>query len=249
METWTCMCQAQVTADDRESLVVPVELHFDAAHAELEVTETSVRNYLEAEVLQTGPTERLDEIGDVTIRPITPESLDDFLALFDHDAFSTAPEWAACYCLFHHLGGAEIDLVDWSNRTWQKNRAEITGRIDTGTTTGLLAYVGDKPVAWCNASSRASMPAHAGRDDIPDIDVGSIVCFVVAPPYRHHGVMERMLTTACEQLAADGFRYAEGYPPEELRGPNSAYRGTVSLFENAGFEKEAEGPVYRKGLT
>jgi hypothetical protein len=57
------------------------------------------RNVAEAPERLTGGTERLAEIGDITVYPVTEDRVDDWLRFFDHDAFAGNPDWAACYCL------------------------------------------------------------------------------------------------------------------------------------------------------
>lgn len=245
MRESSCECGAVLTGADIDALVSEGVQHYGAVHPELELTETSIRNYFEAEERLDGPTVRLDEIGEITVRRIEPALKDDILEFFDRRAFAGNPPWAMCYCMFHHIGGRYAG--EWSHRTWQQNRSDLSLQVDTGTTTGVVAYVDGELAGWCNASSRSTFPEHAdGNDD----NIGSIVCFVVAPPYRGHGVARSLLDGALDLLVDQGRTIAEAYPVTEPRSSASAYVGTLDLYQDAGFEVASNEPlVVRKNLT
>jgi GNAT superfamily N-acetyltransferase len=212
--------------------MVPVALmHFTEIHPEYGLREVNIRDYLEAEDRLSPVRRRLDEIGPVEIRPATPDRLEDVLHFFDYEGFAGKFEWAACYCTAHHLTEAE----DGDGYCRARNRAILAGRVDEQTTTGLLAYADGKVVAWCNASPRSAFPHYAGRDGLDDDTVGSIVCFVVAPPYRRHGLANKLLEAACDSFVDRGFKMAEAYPNKEARDDGSAYHGPISMYLDAGF--------------
>jgi len=64
--------------------------------------------------------------------------------------------------------------------------------------------------------------------------VGTAICFVIAPPYRRHGIARRLLDAACEGFAAQGLAYAEGFPVKEPQSDAQAYHGPPSLYQAAG---------------
>lgn len=234
----TCHCSTLLTAEDTEALVTPVKAHFDEAHPEFGLTATSVRNYLESEDRSTGPVDRLDEIGEIEIRAITVDSGPDVGRFFDLDAFPDNPAWGACYCMFFPRGGRQND--DWGNETWQTNRADQMDRIAAGKTTGMLAYVEGRMVGWCNASARGEFPGLATGDDG---GVASVVCFVIAPPYRGHGVAKRLLDGVVSRFAEMGFASLEAYPIRDPADEKAAFHGSLDLFERAGFEITSEDPL------
>lgn len=234
----TCHCSTLLTAEDTEALVTPVKAHFDEAHPEFGLTSTSVRNYLESEDRSTGPVDRLDEIGEIEIRAITVDSGPDVGRFFDLDAFPDNPAWGACYCMFFPRGGHQND--DWGNETWQANRADQMDRIAAGKTTGMLAYVEGRMVGWCNTTARGELPGLATGDDG---GVASVVCFVIAPPYRGHGVAKRLLDGVVSRFAAIGFTGLEAYPVRDPADERAAYHGSLDLFERAGFEVTSEDPL------
>ena len=193
---------------------------------------------------------RLDHVGAVVIKELTPETVDDFLSFFDKDAFADNPGWSDCYCMEKHVAAEE-----WTRRTGADNRRDQEARIRRGTGRGLLAYVDGRPVGWCNAGSRTSMIGLDHNRDFRSEDperIGAIVCFVIASQYRRHGVARRLLDAACDSLAREGFAFAEAYPLKQGGGDAQEYRGPLQMYLDAGFETFRDGPrwaVVRKELA
>ena len=240
-----CFCGFVIEGSDMDAAVASGVAHWGEVHPEYGLTETSIRNYLEGEQRINGPTERLDEIGEIEIRDISVDTRADIVDFFDYRAFADNTAWGMCYCMFHHIGGRYAG--EWPHRTWQENRSDLADRIDQGKTTGVVAYVDGELAGFCNATARSAFPARTGDDDE---GVGSIVCFVVAPPYRGHGVSRAMLTAALERLRELGMSVAEAYPIVDPETGASAFVGTLSLYENAGFDVFSEDPlVVRKQLA
>ncbi|HEX2403374.1 MAG TPA: GNAT family N-acetyltransferase [Acidimicrobiia bacterium] len=236
--TMTCHCQAVIAAEDTESLIAPAKAHYDEEHPEYELTLTDMRNYLESEDRSTGPTERLESIGEVEVLPMGPDSAMDAIEFFDTDAFPDYPQWGACYCMFFPRGGRANE--NWGQEPWRENREDQLHRIRDGKTTGMLAYSGGKVVGWCNASPRAEFPGLAtGNDE----EIVSVVCFVIAPPYRGHGVATRLLEGVVSNFTNRGFRRLEAYPVRETGDQRKAFHGTLELFSRFGFEVESEVPL------
>lgn len=234
MTSYTCdFCRHVIEAADEPSLIDLVTEHFTEAHAEYEIGRVAVENYFAATHRLTGATERLDEIGDIEIVPAGVDRLDDILAFFDHDAFAGMPEWAACYCMYHHL---PHDM--WGERRWQDNRADLAARINSGETTGVLAYSEGSMVGWCNASLRKELPARTeGTEEDQTVLVTS--CFQIAPPYRGHGIATRLLAGAIELAKKQECSAVEGFPNSNPDATNpEAFPGPVALYRSAGFEIE-----------
>lgn len=234
----TCPCGAEYVGVDTESLVEPVFEHFDRSHPEYQLSRVSVRNYLEAEDRSTGDTERVDSVGSVEIVPITPERAEEVVRFFDVDAFPDNPAWGSCYCMFYFLGGR--DNPAWGHQPWQEVRQAQFDRIESGTTTGTLAYVDDRLVGWCNATARSRFPGRMVGDDQ---EVCSVVCFVIAPPYRRHGLATRLLDGAVEGARSTGFRTVEAYPKRDPESPAAAFVGSLHLYQRAGFGIASEDPL------
>ena len=99
---------------------------------------------------------------------------------------------------------------------------------------------------WCSVAPHATYRRLERSRTIPQPDdahgTWSIVCFVVRPRYRKHGLMHRLLAGAVEHAAAHHAAAVEGYPvaARERVDVISGYVGTVTLFERAGFNR---GPL------
>lgn len=233
MHTDTCFCGEGFSGESMDALLPVVKAHFDEAHANFGVTEQGALNWLESRDRVNGPTERLERIGTVEVRDVTPDLVGDWVSFFDHDAFADNRGWASCYCLFHHVGGSQ---QEWQQRSWRDNRSGMSERLRTGASWGLLAYVGGRPAAWCNASPRTAYPHH----DDGDASVGCVMCFVVATPYRGHGVATKLLEAACARFAREGMAAVEAYPRRETPWSGAAYHGPLKMYEAAGFQVVAE---------
>ena len=195
--------------------------------------------------------ERLPEIGKIEVHEVTPDRVGDYQEFFDHHAFRDFPGWQSCYCMETHRSQSE---EEWAVRTAQDNRRDMSESISRGHVTALLAYVDGKPVGWCNygETTRLAGVMHRFELDARQYDgVGSIACFVIAAPYRGHGVASRLLDAAVSRLRDRGVKVAEAYPINDKQSPQSNYRGPLSMYLRAGFEPHREtGPyvVVRKAL-
>jgi hypothetical protein len=115
-----------------------------------EAVRNYARNYGEAAERLSGDTDRLSEIGSVTVHPVTEDRLDDWLRFFDHDAFAGNPDWASCYCPEPHVPATP----EQPERAWRQTRATMVERLRSGTTFGYLAYVEGRAAGRVNASLR-----------------------------------------------------------------------------------------------
>jgi GNAT superfamily N-acetyltransferase len=185
--------------------------------------------------------ERLPEIGAIDVRDVTPELVSEYQRFFDQHAFRDFPAWQSCYCMETHR---TQDDAEWAARSAADNRRDMSDSIGRGDVTALLAFAGDQPVGWCNygETTRLAGVMHKLKLDAQDHEgVGSVACFVIAAPYRGHGVASLLLSAAIDRLRARGLRAVEAYPP---RGgddtPQGNYRGPLSLYLRAGFEPYRE---------
>ncbi len=228
-------CDAQLDADTAHEAVEAFLTHAGESHTWTypdAAIRNYARNYAEATERLTGGTERLVAIGDVTVHPATAERIDDWLQFFDHDAFADNPGWASCYCLEPHEPAA-------SERSWRDTRASMTDRLRCCSTVGYLAYVDGRAAGWVNASPRSEYGLYKQVDvgGPPPQSVIGISCFVVAPPFRRHGVAAALLDRAILDAAARGASWIEGYPHNKPDGGDAAhFRGSRSMFEERGFQ-------------
>lgn len=233
-----------------------VRLSWDANEVVAGLLESEADNFLrglrlEHDAAAQAEIARKPEIGKVEILDVTPDRVADYQHFFDHDAFRDYPAWQSCYCMETHRTQTD---ADWAVRTAADNRRDMTEMIGAGKVTALLAYVDGKPVGWCNygETTRLNGVMHRfGLNAAEQNGVGSVACFVIAAPYRGHGVATELLDAALERLLARGVKVAEAYPVKELKSPQSNYRGPLSMYLAAGFEPYRETErhlILRKNL-
>ncbi len=189
----------------------------------------------------------------IGVERLTPARRDDFLRFFDHErgpAFADNPEWAKCYCHFYHVPKA----IAWDNLDGVANRTAMTARIEAAEMDGFLAYSADEVVGWLNAQPIVRLPhcfARMGiappRQEVAPEYAAAIVCFVIAPGWRHRGVASALLAGALASFEARGIRVVDAFPFKsgDSTAATDHYHGPLSLFRNAGFEVLAE----HKNLT
>jgi GNAT superfamily N-acetyltransferase len=219
--------------------------------------EAEAENHLRALRLAVDPAARaalvrLDSIGEIEVRDVTPDVVADYQAFFDHDAFQDYPSWQACYCMEPHRTETDEGVAP----TAAENRQQMSAMISRREVTALLAYVDGKPVGWCNYGETTRLGGVVHRYGLEAADhegVGSIACFVIASPYRGHGVASRLLDAAIERLRKKGLRAVEAYPGRAVhdRLPQLHFRGPLSMYLRAGFEPYRENDrhlIVRKAL-
>jgi GNAT superfamily N-acetyltransferase len=234
---------ARFDGDDLESLVEQLVAHVftthDVPYPDAEVR-LWARNFAEASARADGPTERLPSIGAIEVHPVTEDRIDDWLHFFDRDAFADNPDWGSCFCLHPHVG-------DGPERPWRDVRAEMIERLRSGATLGYLAYVDGRAAGWVNASRRSTYAKYADVDPdgpAPDEVVG-VSCFVIAPPYRRHGVSSALLDRVVADAEARGARFIEGYPRRAVDdGDAASFCGPRSMFDARSFAPAEEHDRY-----
>lgn len=230
----TCFeCSATLNADDLAGLADAFLAHGRDKH-EWPFTDQAIRNFAEATQRLTGSSERLDAIGIVEVAPVTAERVDDWLSFFDHDAFAGKPEWAGCYCFEPH----DYDPANPPTEThhWSYPRQQMTERLRDGRTRGYLAYVDGRAGGWVNASLRSEYALYRNGDN--DAAVIGVSCFIIAPPYRRHGLAEQLLDRVIAEAPSRGATAIEAYPFLTV-GDEAAsnFRGPRSMYEKRGFEE------------
>jgi GNAT superfamily N-acetyltransferase len=230
-------CDALIEAEGADAVIDGFVAHGRESHSWTypeEALRNYARNYSEAVERISGATERLPAISALTIHPTTKDRVDDWLRFFDHDGFAGNPDWASCYCLEPHVPATP----EQPERAWRDTRAAVCERLRGGTTFGYLAYVDGRPAGWVNASRRSDYGLYRDVDPggpAPAAVIG-ISCFVIAPPFRRHGVASALLDRVIADAAARGAAWIEGYP---LNKPDDSdaghFRGPRSMYDARGF--------------
>ena len=126
--------------------------------------------------------------------------------------------------------------------------------IDSGTVTGLLAYMDGEVVGWVAVEPRSAYEklAHSrALKPVDDKEVWSVTCFYVAKKYRKQGIAIGLLKGAVDYVKRQGGKIVEGYPVDAQRDMPAPfiYTGTASAFQQAGFKEVARNtptrPIFR----
>ena len=149
-----------------------------------------------------------------------------------------------CYCVAWWVSTWD----GWGERTDAQNREFREELFARGEDDGYVLYVDGEPAGWCQCGPRdrlAKLVAAYGLQ--PDPRAWAITCFVIRPAFREHGHALTLLRGVVADLGRRGVVYVQGFPRAGDRlEPGEAWRGTVSLFAQAGSELDREtagGPV------
>ena len=131
------------------------------------------------------------------------------------------------------------------------------GDPGAGSTSGLVAYLGERPVGWCAVEPRPAygglvrnnrVPWEGRDEDKADDSVWAITCLFARAGHRKQGVGRALALAAVEHARASGARAVEAYPmtvgsaiSEEL------HVGTVSVYADAGLV-ELGRPTQRRAV-
>lgn len=163
--------------------------------------------------------------------PVTPDRFDDFA-----DVINPNRRESHCWCLSHRLRTQDIDELGEGSRE-QAMRRLCEGEHPPG----VVTYLHDVPVGWCNIGPRAEIPRLSRSRlirPVDDVAVWSIVCVVVRGGHRKKGVTGELIQGAVAYAAANGAPAVEAYPvdPPGRMDTTMAFVGTRSMFERVGFE-------------
>ncbi len=152
------------------------------------------------------------------------------------ELFSAPGDGRWCWCQWWRRPGS-----NWSNATVDENRGRLRALIDLDPAPGLVAMDGDRAIGWVGLGPRADFERLARSRTLPQLPgdgVWVVNCFVTARSARRSGVARALLDAAVEYAREHGASTIEGYPVDPGEGrvsPASAYMGTTSMFERAGF--------------
>ena len=176
------------------------------------------------------------------VHPATASRWTDLVAVIGHCAVANK-----CWCAYWYLSNA-----DYKSGWGEQNRLPLESRVAAGEEPGIIGYVDGEPAAWVSVAPRTAFDRlnrsknFAPLDDVP---VWAVNCFVVAKPFRRHGLMPLLARAAGDFALARGAPGAEAYPiePSEKSGSGDLYVGTVNAFEAAGYVEVAR-PLPRRPI-
>ncbi|MFQ5651169.1 MAG: GNAT family N-acetyltransferase [bacterium] len=172
-----------------------------------------------------------ETLSNLHFEPLTPERWPDF-----ENLFGARGACGGCWCMWYRLKRSEFE-----RNKGDGNKHAIKARVDAGTVPGLLAYCGDRAVAWCSVAPREEFPVLQRSHILKPVDdrpVWSIVCFFVTKDLRRCGLTRALLEAVIDYVKERGATILEGYPvaPKTDGYPVVfACTGFQSAFEKAGF--------------
>ena len=173
----------------------------------------------------------------VEVRPVTGETWDALAELFREGG---DPRW--CWCQYWRLRSK-----DFSAAKVPQLRERLHDQALSAQPPGLVAFDGAKAVGWVSLGPRTDFERIVRSRVIPAIDdrpVWSIVCFAVSSTARGRGVGRSLLDAAIAYARERRADALEAYPVRIGEGeaihPESAFTGTVPMFERAGFRVVAD---------
>lgn len=178
----------------------------------------------------------------VRIQRVNPEDWPDFEALFESRG---GPK--NCWCVLWRPTSTPKAKMDKADR-----KAAMLTCVTSGGPVGLLAYVDNKPVAWCSVGPRPHFINLGGADDYPDLTrVWSLTCFFVKRPMRRSGLSDQLIQAALVYARDNEATHLEAYPVDP-ESPSYQFMGFVPQFEKHGFERIGQAGkrrhVYRLAL-
>src|SRR3954454_8215168 len=169
--------------------------------------------------------------------------------------FGTRGDAAGCQCQRYKLGWTVRHEMALDELRFRLHDQTDCGHPESGTTSGIVAYVDGEPAAWCAIEPRPNYPyltrtVWGGRNEDPhDESVWSVTCFVVRVGYRRRGITYELAKASIDLARSHGARALEAYPmitiPEQEITWGELHVGAVKVFAAAGF-REIRHPSKRR---
>lgn len=160
----------------------------------------------------------------LSIHPVTESLWPDLENLFGKQGACNG-----CWCMFWRIG------PDYHKRDRSLNKADFHNIISSNEPVGLLAFLDDVPVGWCQLTPRQTLPwliKNGYGDFNKGYNVWCISCFYIKSRHRRKGITLALVKGAMEYAKKAGADLLEAYP-RESRG---SYTGKPSTFLKAGFK-------------
>jgi GNAT superfamily N-acetyltransferase len=189
----------------------------------------------------------------ITIVPANEASWEHVQAVF-----GTRGDPARCWCQRYKMQPRE----SWASVGPEELRFRLrtqtdAGHRESGTTSGLVAYLDGEPAGWCAVEPRTAYPRLLLKTRVPwegraedktDDSVWAVTCFVTRTGFRRRGVSTALARAAVEFARERGARALEGYPMISNPGKDllvEHHVGTRGSFAAAGFT-EVSRPTLRR---
>lgn len=146
-----------------------------------------------------------------------------------------------CWCTYHLCSRPVFEHM-----LPEERRAVHQKLIASGVATGLICYLDDIPVGWCQFGP-ASIFEHANRkrtyrafDKTNEMKPDwRITCVFVDKSYRRQGLAKKVLAEAIGAIKAMGGGVTEAFPFVIPGKKIPEYTGSVEMYEAEGFQEAA----------
>ena len=173
------------------------------------------------------------------VQRLTPKRFGDLETLFAARGCSVARN---CWCMYYRWSGPPPQRpagVPYA----AASRAAFKALLDDGRFMGLIAYAGKEPVGWLSVGPREDYAKLQRSPVMKPVDaqkVWSVICFVVAGPWRGKGVAKALLDAAVE-VARKKRVTLEAYPVDKpgRTADDNLWFGPKSMFDACGFDEVA----------
>ena len=192
--------------------------------------------------------------GSLTVVPANEASFEELQTVFG----SRGPA-ANCQCQRYKLRPREAFRKFPVEERAQRLREQTDcGHPESGSTSGLVAYLDPEPVGWCAVEPRPAyiglvrnsrVPWEGRDEDKGDESVWAVTCIFVRAGFRGRGIAYALAKAAVAFARERGARALEGYPivtrPGQQITWDEAHPGGPSVFEAAGLV-EVHRPTLRR---
>lgn len=191
--------------------------------------------------------------GDISVVPANEASWEDLDVVLGPARCHSA----RCYCQRHKIPNSQWNQIDDDERAFLLRSQTDCGNPESGTTSGLVAYLDHQPVGWCAVEPRTAykkllssrVPWVGRNEDKNDDGVWAITCFIIRTGYRQRGITYELTRAAAEFARRRGARAVEGYPMITVPGQEISWGelhvGSRNAFAAAGF-REVTRPTTRR---
>ena len=189
----------------------------------------------------------------ISVVPANEASWEDIQAVL-----GTRGEPSSCQCQRYKMQPGESWASVGARGLASRLRTQTGGPAESGTTSGLVAYLDGEPVGWCAVEPRTAYPRLLLKTRVPwasraedktDDSVWAVTCFVTRVGFRRRGISRALARAAVDFAREQGARGLEGYPMITQPGQEvmavELHVGSRSIFAAAGFT-EVTHPTLRR---
>jgi GNAT superfamily N-acetyltransferase len=189
--------------------------------------------------------------SELSVVPANEASWEDLQTIF-----GTRGQASRCQCQRYKLPRREsFRSFPVEERAQRLRQQTDCGHPESGTTSGLVAYLEGEPVGWCAVEPRTAyeglvrnnrVPWEGRAEDKSDDSVWAVTCLFTRAGFRKRGISRTLARAAVDFARERGARAIEGYPMTTKNAIlEELHVGTEGVFADAGFE-EVSRPTLRR---